>query len=123
MPLSREDFYRKYAFSLDYTLSLYGPCTGVKKEIFKEINQFFTFYSNITFPGGGGRGHKIYIFLSLYPTDATYQIWFKIGPVVIEEKMVTVDGLQPIAIGHLSDSDDLNKKTFTVRKKFKFIFE
>ena len=31
----------------------------------------------------------------------------KIGPVVLEKKMLTDDGRQPIAIGHLSDSGDL----------------
>ena len=46
-----------------------------------------------------------YLPLSPYPTDATYQIW--LGPVVSEEKMLTHDGRQPIAIGHLSDSGDL----------------
>ena len=34
----------------------------------------------------------------------------KIGPVDSEEKMLTDDGRQPIAIGQLSDSDDLKKE-------------
>ena len=32
----------------------------------------------------------------------------KIGKVVLEKKIITHDGRQPIAIGHLSDSGDLN---------------
>ena len=31
----------------------------------------------------------------------------KIGKVVLEKKIITHDGCQPIAIGHLSDSGDL----------------
>ena len=30
-----------------FTLSLYGPCTRVKKKIFKEIPHFYTFYPNL----------------------------------------------------------------------------
>ena len=37
-----------------YTLSFYGSCMGVEKEIFKEIHQFNTFYPKITSPWGGG---------------------------------------------------------------------
>ena len=36
-------------------LSLYGPCSGVKKKIFFiEIHQFYTFYIKITSPWGEG---------------------------------------------------------------------
>ena len=34
----------------------------------------------------------------------------KIGPVVLEKKMLTHDGHQPIAIDHLSDSGDRKTK-------------
>ena len=33
-----------------HALSLYGPCPGVMKKIFKEIPQFKSFYPKITSP-------------------------------------------------------------------------
>ena len=84
MPGSREDFLRKTSFS--------------------------TFYPKTTTPLGGG--HEIYNFLSPYPTDATYQILVNIGSVVLHQKMLTKDGRQLIAIGHLSDSGDLIKNQY-----------
>ena len=56
-----------------YTLSLTEACPRVDKTIFKEIQQFYTFYPRITFPWGWG--HETYNFWSSYPTDASYQIW------------------------------------------------
>ena len=60
-----------------YIFSLSARCTGVKKKIFKEIQQFYTFFPKITSPLGGG--HEIYNFLFPYPTDATYQIWLRLA--------------------------------------------
>ena len=37
-----------------YIFSLSARCTAVKKKIFKEIQQFYTFYPKITSPLGGG---------------------------------------------------------------------
>ena len=59
-----------------YIFSLSARCTLVKK-IFKEKQQFYTFYPKITSPLGGG--HEIYNFLSPYPTYATYQIWLRLA--------------------------------------------
>ena len=50
----------------------------------------------------------------------SFHMNFKIGPVVLEKKMLTHDArrttdddvCQPIAIGHLSDSGDLKILTF-----------
>ena len=39
----------------------------------------------------------------------------RIGPAVFEKKMLTDDGRQPIAIGHLSDSGDLKMFMFVDR--------
>ena len=56
-------------------------------------------------------GHEIYNFLSLYPTDATYQIWLRLAQYcwedVYAQRTMDDDGRQPKAIGHLSDSGDL----------------
>ena len=35
-------------------LSLFEPCSGVDKKIFKEIHQFYTFCPKITSPWGRG---------------------------------------------------------------------
>ena len=91
-----------------YIFSLSAICTGVKKKIFKEIQQFYTFYPKITSPLGGG-SWNLQFFVSL-PYRWYISNLVKIGPVVLEKKMLTNDdGRQPIAIGHLSDSGDLKK--------------
>ena len=58
-----------------YTLSLSEPCPSLEN-IFKEIHQLYNFYPKITPLGVGG--HKIFNFLSPYPTDAKYQIWLRL---------------------------------------------
>ena len=57
------------------------------------VEEFIEKYSNFTPLGLGG--HEIDYFLSPYPTDVV-----KIG-------LVNVNGRQPIAIGHRSDSSNL----------------
>ena len=55
MPQSKEDFERNDAFpwsSLLYT-KVAEPCPGLEKKIFREIQQFYTFYTPI-FPLGVG---------------------------------------------------------------------
>ena len=50
----------------------------------------------------------------------------KIGPVVIEKKVLTHDGCQPIAIGHLSDSGDqkiINCKHLVLWESFESLNE
>ena len=72
-------FIRPFLCHHYYIHGLSDVCLGVQKKIFKEIQQFYTFYPKITYPlgGGGGGGHEIYNFLSPYPTEATYQIWLR----------------------------------------------
>ena len=41
---------------------------------FLEDHQFYTFYPKITFPLAG-RSYNLQFLVSLYPSDATYQIW------------------------------------------------
>ena len=60
-----------------YIPSLYGPCPGVEKKIFKEIQQFNTFYQEL--PPLWVEGHEIYNFLSSYLTDGTFQIWLRLA--------------------------------------------
>ena len=55
-----------------YELSLSDPRPGVEKNIFREINQFYTFKPKIFSPRGGG--HEIYNFLFRYPIDSRYHI-------------------------------------------------
>ena len=60
-------------------------------------------------------GHESKNFLSPYPTDATYEIWSRLAYYFLEEivngsRTTDDDGRQPIAIGHLSDLDDLKTK-------------
>ena len=89
------------------------PCPGGEKK--KYINfallipQIFLFLVCVW----GGGGHEFNNFLSSYPTYVTY-----IGPVVLEEKMLTHDprhtthhdGRQDLAKGHLIDSRNLKTK-------------
>ena len=61
-------------------------------------------------------GHEIYNYLSPYPTDGKYQIWLKVAEKFLVKKDFNArgspddDGRQTIAIGHLSDSDDLKNE-------------
>ena len=87
-------------------LSLSDQCLGVEKKNFR-----FTLFTPIFSPFGVG-GHKIYNFLSPYPTDATYQIWYRLA--CLRLKKMYDDKCQPIAIGHLSDSDDLKILVYMV---------
>ena len=53
--------------------------------------------------------HKIYNFLSLYPIDATNQIWFRLAQKSLIRKnyrAIHDDGRRPIAVENLSNSDD-----------------
>ena len=52
-------------------LSLYEPYPGLEKRIF--LRNTSIFLPKITSPWDGG--HETYNFLSIYPTDAPYQIW------------------------------------------------
>ena len=76
-----------------------------EEHFFKEIHQFYTFYPNITSPLGGVM--KFTQVLVSKPYKCCIRHLVKIGPSVLEKKMLTHDGRQPIAIGDLSDSGDL----------------
>ena len=120
MPGSREeDIWRNYAFSLYdlydhalaqeplprgheiynfgkpffghhyYILGLSDLCLGVEKKIFKEIQQFYTFYPQITSPLGEGSWNLQ--FLVSLPYRCYTPNLVKIGPVVLEKKMLTHD--------------------------------
>ena len=96
-----------------YIFSLSARCTGVKK-IFKQIQQFYTFYPQITSPLGGGSWNLQ--FLVSLPYRCYISNLVNIGPVVLEKKMLTHDdGRQPIAIGHLSDSGDLKNNFILIK--------
>ena len=100
------NFYKPFLNYHYYTLSLTEACPRVDKTIFKEIQQFYTFYPRITFPWGGGMK------LVFLPYRCFMQNLAKIGPLVLEKKMFTNDARwtndnnrgQTIVIGHLSDS-------------------
>ena len=47
-------------------------CFKFKPYFFLKIHQYYTFYPNIFPPLDGG--HEIYNYLSVYQTDASYQI-------------------------------------------------
>ena len=87
------------------------PCAFSSGEL--KIHQFYTFYPKMKFLWGGG--HEIYNFLVSLPYRCYIPNLVKIGPVVLEEKMLTQDarrtrdddGCQHIAIGHLCYSGDL----------------
>ena len=88
---------------------LSAGCTGVKKTIFKEIYQFYTFPQNRRPLGMGA--HENYNFWSPSPTDATYQIWSRFAQYfLLLLHVMDDDGWQPIEIGYLSDSGDLKTK-------------
>ena len=72
---------------------------GSREEDFKEIQQFYTFYTQITSPLGGGNEFTIACHLTL--------------------QMLYIR--QSIAIGHLSDSGDL--KSFVFRENEPHIFQ
>ena len=99
-----------------YILDVSDLCLGVEKKIFREIQQFYTFYPQITSPLR--RGPWNLQFLDSLPYRCYTPNLVKIAPVVLEKKMLThearrtMDNL-PIAIGHLSDSGNL-KKSFCV---------
>ena len=52
----------------------------------------YTLYPKTISSWGMGGGYEIHNFLSPYPTDDTYTKLVKIGPVVLEKKMLTHDG-------------------------------
>ena len=54
-------------------------------------------------------------FLTPYPTDATFQNLVKIGPVVLEKKMLTDDGRQPIAM--VTWVTQVNEKYILIHRK------
>ena len=58
-------------------LSLFEPCSGVDKKIFKKYINFTLFVPKL--PPLGEGGYEIYNFLSPFPTDATHQIWLKLA--------------------------------------------
>ena len=62
MSLSREEDFLKNKKYINFTLFI------PKLLFLKKL---------ITFLGGGG--YEIYNFLSLFPTDATYQIWLRLA--------------------------------------------
>ena len=84
-----------------YILGLSDKCPGVGKKIFKEVQQFYTSYPNITSSLGGGSHLQ---FLVSLPYKCYTPNLVKIDQEVLEKKMSTRDGRQLIAIGHLSDS-------------------
>ena len=110
---SSADAIHHRVFHQYYTLNLSEPCPWVKKKVFQEMLQFYTFPPKITSPWG--RGSWNLQFLVSLPYGCYMPNLVKIGPVVLEKKMLTDeeprtthdDGRQPIAIGHLSDSGDL----------------
>ena len=88
---------------------------GVEKKIcLKKIQQFYTFYPNITSTEGGWGSWNLQVFVSL-PYRCSEQKLVKIDSVVLEKMtedgrrmmndgrwMTDYEGRQPIAIGHLS---------------------
>ena len=66
------NFGRGFIAHYYYIFTLSAGCSGVKKEIFKEMYQFYTFYPKSKAPGGGA--HEIYNFWSPSSTNATHQI-------------------------------------------------
>ena len=98
-----------------------GLSGSIEEDFLKEILQFYTFYPNITSPLGGGSWNLQ--FLVSLPYRCHIPNLVKIGPVVLEKKMLTHDGRrttdddgrQPIAIGHLSDSGHL-KSQFSAKR-------
>ena len=87
-----------------YILGLSDKCLGVGKKIYKEVQQFYTSHPNITSSLGGESDLQ---FLVSLPYKYYTPNLVKIGQEVLEKKMSTLDGRQPIAIGHLSDTGDL----------------
>ena len=83
---------------------------GREEDFLKKYINLTLFNPKITSPLDGG--HEIYNlqFLISLPYRCYIPNLVRIGPVVAEEKMLTHDGRQPIAIGHLSDSGDLKKQ-------------
>ena len=90
---------------------------GSREEDFLRIHQFYTFPPKITSSWGSGSWN-----LQL-PVSLPYRCYIpnlvKIGPVVLENKMLTHygrqtmdDGRQPLVIGHLSYSGNLKMIRF-----------
>ena len=68
---------------------------------FKKYINFTFFIPNLLPLGMGGGGQEISLPYRCYIPNLV-----KIGPVVLERKMLTDDGRHPIAVGYLSDSGD-----------------
>ena len=62
--------------NLNYDIRrLSDVCPGVEMNVFKEINQFYTFYPKILTPWNGA--HKLYNFFFPFLADDTYQILYR----------------------------------------------
>ena len=85
------NFYRPFFSHHYYTITLYGPCPRVEKKNFKEINQIYTFYPQITSPWGGVWGNEIYNFF-IFSSYICYVLnLVKISQVVSEMRMLMDD--------------------------------
>ena len=73
------------------------------------MQQFYTCYPQITslLDGGGGSWNLQFLFSLPYRWYIPNLV--KIGPIVVEKKILMDDERHSIAIGHLSDTGDLKK--------------
>ena len=83
------NFGRPFLCHYFYILGLSDLCLGVEKKIFKEIQQFYTFYPKITSLLGWGSWNLQ--FLVSLPYRCYIPSLVKIGPIVLEKKMLTHD--------------------------------
>ena len=98
------NFGRPFRGNHHYTLSLSEPCPWVEKKIFQEIQQFYTFYPKITSPLGGGSWNLQ--FLVSLPYRCYIPNLFKLGPVVLEQKMLTHDARRTTHVARRTTNDE-----------------
>ena len=82
------NFARPYLGHLCYILSLSEQCLWVEKKIFKEKHQFYTFFTLKLPPLGMGGGSRNFQFPLFLPYRCYIPNVVKIGPVVLEKKML-----------------------------------